>query len=103
MKLFLLIYGIDDFDGLESDITKFFKGVVLSPYIKVCISSRTHVPFEGALTWRPQLRLQDLTRQDIDKYIDDRLIHHEMRKVLAATQPEGCMPAGTKMGLKLVV
>lgn len=98
IKLFLLIDGLDEFDGLESDIAKLFKGVVLSPHVKVCVSSRTHVPFEDAFAGRPQLRLQDLTRQDINKYIDDRLVRDEMMEALAATQPTECHALVTEIG-----
>lgn len=90
MKLCLFIDGLDEYDGLEVEIAKVFKGVVLSSHVKVCVSSRPHVPFEDAFTGRPKLRLQDLTNSDIHHYIQDRLVHDEMMEALKAKEPVEC-------------
>jgi len=90
MKLCLFIDGLDEYDGLEVDIARLFKEIVLSPHVKVCISSRPHIPFEDAFSTRPRLRLQDLTHKDLDIYIEDRLVHDEMMVSLAAREPKQC-------------
>jgi hypothetical protein len=90
MKLCLFIDGLDEYDGLEVDIARLFKDVVLSPDVKVCVSSRPHVPFEDAFSTRPQLRLQDLTHRDLTRYVKDRLVHDEMMLALAEQEPRQC-------------
>lgn len=90
MKLCLFIDGLDEYEGLEVDIARLFTGVVLSPHLKVCASSRPHIPFEDAFATRAKLRLQDLTHSDIRQFIEDRLVRDEMMETLAAREPEQC-------------
>lgn len=90
MKLCLFIDGLDEYDGLEVDIARLFKGIALSSNVKVCVSSRPHVPFEDAFAMRPRLRLQGLTDKDLSRFIEDRLVHDEMMESLAAQEPEQC-------------
>ncbi|CAG8983348.1 hypothetical protein HYALB_00000515 [Hymenoscyphus albidus] len=90
IKLCLFIDGLDEYEGLEVEIAKVFKGVVLSQNVKVCVSSRPHVPFEDAFTEYPMLRLQDLTETDIHRYIQDRLVNDEMMRVLISKEPGEC-------------
>ncbi|CZR53594.1 related to small s protein [Phialocephala subalpina] len=90
VKLCLFIDGLDEYDGLEVDIAKLFKGVILSPCVKVCVSSRPHVPFEDAFADYPSLRLQTLTRPDIDQYIQDRLVYNELMEPLKIQEPKEC-------------
>lgn len=90
MKLCLFIDGLDEYDGLETDIAKLFKNVVLAPHVKVCASSRPHIPFEDAFATRPKLRVQDLTHGDIQLYIKGRLVEDEMMQKLAAKEPAQC-------------
>lgn len=90
MKLCLFIDGLDEYDGLEVDIARLFKDIVLSPHVKVCVSSRPHVPFEDAFSTRPRLRLQDLTHKDLSRYVEDRLVLDEMMVSLAAREPMQC-------------
>jgi len=84
MKLCLFI------DGLEVDIARLFKEIILSPHVIVCISSRPHIPFEDAFSTRPRLRLQDLTHKDLNIYVEDRLVHDEMMVSLAARELKQC-------------
>jgi hypothetical protein len=86
----LFIDGLDEYDGLEVDIAKVFKDVIMSPYVKVCVSSRPHVPFEDAFAGYPSLRLQTLTHFDIYQYIQDRLVYNELLAPLKIKEPEEC-------------
>ena len=90
MKLCLFIDGLDEYEGLEVDIAKVFKGIILSPSVKVCVSSRPHVPFEDAFAGYPTVRVQDLTDWDIQLYIQDRLVHDEGMQSLRLREPKAC-------------
>ncbi|KAK6595017.1 hypothetical protein H4I96_10748 [Botrytis cinerea] len=78
MKLCLFIDGLDEYHGLEVEIARLFKKIVFSPDVKVCISSRPHVPFEDAFSTCPQLRLQDFTHKDLNLYVKNCLTQDKM-------------------------
>ncbi|KAH6702908.1 hypothetical protein BKA61DRAFT_494586 [Leptodontidium sp. MPI-SDFR-AT-0119] len=90
MKLCLFIDGLDEYDGSDLDIAKLFGDVVVSTHVKVCTSSRPHVVFEDAFSKRPQLRLQDLTSNDIRRYVLDRLVGDPMMEQMACKEPARC-------------
>jgi hypothetical protein len=90
MKLCLFIDGLDEFDGLEKELAKVFKDVVLSPHVKVCVSSRPTVPLSDAFASWPHLRLHDLTNPDIRRFIEDRLAHDELMEDLKSKEPIEC-------------
>ncbi|KAG7294514.1 hypothetical protein NEMBOFW57_004589 [Staphylotrichum longicolle] len=83
-KFCLFIDGLDEFTGDYREAIAFIKNLTANPGLKVVVSSR-HIPecnagFDGC----PGLRLQDLTRRDIAKYVDDIIGEHKyMRKLLA--------------------
>lgn len=72
------IDGLDEYHGLEADIAQVFKDVSLSPHIKICLSSRPHVPFEDAFVNLPKLKLDSLTHGDIKLYVTERLENNSM-------------------------
>ena len=90
IKLSSFIDGLDEYDSLEVDIAKVFKDVILSPYVKLCVSSRPHVPFEDAFAGYPALTLRTLTHSDISRYIQDRLVYNELMEPLKIKEPEKC-------------
>lgn len=98
MKLCLFIDGLDEYDGRESDIANLFHDLVLSPQVKVCVSSRPHVPFEFAFKDRPKLRMEDLTRTDIQLYIEDQLVQDQMMQKLSIEEPIACTKLVQEIG-----
>lgn len=77
LRLALFVDGLDEFEGLDTEISSLFIAAANTANIKVCGSSRSHVAFEIAFATRPSLRLQDLTQNDIREYVEDRLNENE--------------------------
>ncbi|KAF5675413.1 heterokaryon incompatibility protein het-E-1 [Fusarium circinatum] len=67
-KLALFIDGLDEFDGDCSALISLVQECIASP-IKVCVSSRPWTEFENAFGEYPRLKMQDLTYDDITKYV----------------------------------
>jgi hypothetical protein len=74
-KLFLAIDGLDELDGDQQAMVEMIKSTVESSpgNIKVCVSSRPWPVFEQFYYKTPQLKLQDLTFNDIRQYASDSL------------------------------
>lgn len=77
IKICLFIDGLDEFEGDHVAIIEFFKSLGLGKNghaIKMCLSSRPWAVFENAFQHAvPNLRLQDLTHDDMYRYARDRL------------------------------
>ena len=65
--------GLDEYDGDIDLLKTWIFDLNTHRHVKVCVSSRPEEAFRRAFTGMPQLRLQDLTRGDIELYIHDRL------------------------------
>ncbi|KAL6713126.1 hypothetical protein ACLMJK_009247 [Lecanora helva] len=87
IKIFLYIDGVDEFDGDHSDISSFFMSLTTSPTFKVLLSSRPIAACADTFKTCPSLRLQDLTRYDIQKYVEDTLGRHERMDQLLSENP----------------
>ncbi|KAI1059710.1 hypothetical protein LB506_008883 [Fusarium annulatum] len=70
-KLALFIDGLDEFDGDCNALISLLQECLASP-IKVCISSRPWTEFENAFGNYPRLKMEDLTYDDIIKYVVSR-------------------------------
>ncbi|KAH7072170.1 hypothetical protein BKA63DRAFT_474270 [Paraphoma chrysanthemicola] len=70
-RLFMFIDGLDEFGGDHSHLVAFVQGL-LSPDVKVCVSSRPWPVFEDAFQHQPRLRLENLTYNDIKYYVTSR-------------------------------
>ncbi|KAF5620089.1 heterokaryon incompatibility protein het-E-1 [Fusarium sp. NRRL 52700] len=70
-KLAIFIDGLDEFDGDCNDLISLVQECIASP-IKVCISSRPWTEFENAFGGYPRLKMEDLTYDDITKYVVSR-------------------------------
>jgi hypothetical protein len=73
MKLCLFIDGLDEFDGNHGDLIELVKKLISTPSVKVCVASRPWIVFEDAMNNKPSLRLEELTYNDIKKYVTARL------------------------------
>ncbi|KAH7240861.1 uncharacterized protein BKA55DRAFT_542169 [Fusarium redolens] len=67
-KLALFIDGLDEFDGDCDALISLVQECIASP-IKVCVSSRPWTEFENAFGDYPRLKMEDLTYDDITKYV----------------------------------
>jgi hypothetical protein len=73
MRICLFVDGLDEFDGDHEGIIHFFKDLAEGPgksRIKMCLSSRPWDVFEKAFQYSvPNLKLQDLTFDDMSLYV----------------------------------
>ena len=70
-KFCFFIDGLDEYDGVHEDVIDIIMTLAVSPNIKFCLSSRPWNVFEDAFGGDvcPKIRLQDLTRKDIESFI----------------------------------
>ncbi|KAH7070067.1 hypothetical protein FB567DRAFT_507528 [Paraphoma chrysanthemicola] len=87
LRLAIFIDGIDEFEGDHRDITLFLCSMV-SSRIKLIVSSRPLNPCLSALADCPTLRLQDLTRRDMDLYVQGELAAHPLMLSQIRKHPE---------------
>lgn len=74
-NVYIFLDGIDEFDQGEDvqDLLDFIKCLSEFQNVKFCISSRPEAYLEEHLSQHSKLRLQDLTKQDIEICIQDKL------------------------------
>ncbi|OJK02963.1 hypothetical protein ASPACDRAFT_40278 [Aspergillus aculeatus ATCC 16872] len=75
-RILLLIDGLDEYEGtdeLRRDVIRSLTGLNGMASVKICLSSRPWNVFRDAFNSTPQLRLEDLTYQDISTYIKTEL------------------------------
>ncbi|KAL6717824.1 hypothetical protein ACLMJK_003909 [Lecanora helva] len=75
-KVFLLVDGLDEFDGTDEareDLLDLLVTLPSSDRVKLCLSSRPWNIFRDALGSFPQVKLENLTQNDIRSYIQQRL------------------------------
>ncbi|KAK3984481.1 hypothetical protein QBC44DRAFT_388299 [Cladorrhinum sp. PSN332] len=70
-KLALFIDGLDEFDGDHTHhaLVRLIKKISTHPGIKICVSSRPWNVFSDAFKKEPSLRLENLTRDDIQAFM----------------------------------
>ena len=69
--LCFFIDGLDEFDDDKDDLIDFVLNLVSNAGVKVCLSSRPDKEFQDAFGSSATLRLQDLTCEDIRRYVND--------------------------------
>ncbi|KAN0102137.1 hypothetical protein V8E51_012647 [Hyaloscypha variabilis] len=87
VKICLFIDGLDEYEGAGFDLVNLFDSTAISPNIKICASSRPEIVYQDAFANSPGLRLQDMTKSDIQLYIKDRLVSHKKMQDLIAKEP----------------
>jgi hypothetical protein len=85
--VFLLIDGLDEYQGDPAETVEILQSIV-SPKVKICLSSRPWQVFEDAFRETPKLRLQDVTFGDISRYVNEVLGKDKRMKDLCASDPE---------------
>ncbi|KAF4441063.1 Vegetative incompatibility protein HET-E-1 [Fusarium austroafricanum] len=86
-KLALFIDGLDEFDGDCNTLISLVQEFTLSP-IKICISSRPWTEFENAFGDYPRLKMEDLTYNDIIKYVVSKFEADSQFKRFQRMQPQ---------------
>ena len=71
-NLCFFIDGLDEFKGDQDELVDFFKDLVQDNDTKVCLSSRPYRAFDQAFGSSAKLRMQDLTCNDIRKFVTDK-------------------------------
>ncbi|KAH7165296.1 hypothetical protein EDB81DRAFT_641211, partial [Dactylonectria macrodidyma] len=67
-QLALFIDGLDEFEGRHETLIDFIRLLQARPGTKICVSSRPLIVFTDAFTRNPCLRVEDLTRADIETF-----------------------------------
>ena len=76
--------GTEKYTGTYTELLEPIKDLASSPSIKICVSSRPWNAFEKALGTVPEvIRLEDLTHNDIDKYVRSELDIDEQFQALS--------------------
>ncbi|KAF2856080.1 hypothetical protein T440DRAFT_438724 [Plenodomus tracheiphilus IPT5] len=71
-KFFMIIDGLDEFDGKPADIIELILELAQHSHVKLCVASRPWIEFSDAFEDRPNLLLERLTKQDIHRYVTGR-------------------------------
>jgi hypothetical protein len=89
-KLCLFVDGLDEYEGDFVEIAQFFTKLAdsASENIKICLSSRPLLVFEDAFSGMPSLKLQELTKDDIRNFVQDKLTSNHRWTFLANEKPE---------------
>jgi hypothetical protein len=91
LKVCLFIDGLDEFSGEHAQVIELFNTIAAAPSIKICISSRPWPVFMEAFASCPGLTLQDLTRNDIQEYVQTRLEESTGMKKLQDAEPRDAL------------
>jgi hypothetical protein len=79
-RICLFIDGIDEYDGDHADLTDLLVTASKSEVVKLVLSSRPIPVCVSAFSICDSLRLQDLTFQDISRFVTDRLSSHTLMR-----------------------
>ncbi|KAK3683436.1 hypothetical protein B0T22DRAFT_519367, partial [Podospora appendiculata] len=72
-RLALFVDGLDEYLGDQEGLVKFLKRLQQDYGLKLCVSSRPWNVFSDEFQFSPSLRMEDLTKPDIDIYIQGSL------------------------------
>jgi hypothetical protein len=87
LKLCIFVDGIDEYNGDHKDMSLFLRSLT-STHVKVVVSSRPITACVNAFQHCPTLRLQDLTRGDMEIYVRENLCTHQSMVALANQHPQ---------------
>lgn len=73
--------------GDYDDAVEYFSEIANYEFVKLCLSSRPWPVFREKLQDQPQLRLQDLTFEDIKHYVQDKLKSNSRMLSLERREP----------------
>ncbi|MCJ1382575.1 hypothetical protein MMC17_005688 [Xylographa soralifera] len=73
LKVFLLVDGLDEYEGDHNELSDLFSEATTSDSVKVLLSSRPIPSCVYAFSKCPKLRLQDLTYNDVEHYVREQI------------------------------
>lgn len=85
--LCFFIDGLDEFGGEQDELISFIQEAMQGTNVKFCLSSRPYRAFEKAFGSSAKLRLQDLTRKDIQSFVVDNLQSTEQASGITLQHP----------------
>ncbi|KAI4609850.1 uncharacterized protein J4E87_010967 [Alternaria ethzedia] len=88
LRICLFVDGLDEYAGYHGDLIRVFETLSSYDNVKLVLSSRPLMEFTDAFHNMPQLRLQDLTYQDMMKFVSDRLDHSRGLREMEELDPE---------------
>ena len=90
-KVLFLIDGLDEFEGTDEqreDLIDYLVGLSRYGNLKLCLSSRPWNIYREAFQHFPQLKLDDLTYNDIKTYVVSKLQSHRLFQYIGRQDPE---------------
>ncbi|KAK4454899.1 hypothetical protein QBC34DRAFT_103512 [Podospora aff. communis PSN243] len=87
LHICFLVDGIDEYTGDHNEICDLFLEVTKHARIKALLSSRPIPACVHRFENCPKLRLQDLTREDIELYVQDHLGEHSLMNRMEHAEP----------------
>jgi hypothetical protein len=89
-KFCFFVDGLDEYDGEGIDIIKTLQDLIVSPNMKICVSSRPWNAFEKAFgkNHNQKLLLQEYTKDDIRLYVTGTLEGNESFLKLSREDPQ---------------
>lgn len=90
-KLWILLDGLDEFEGKHATIKDLLASLQRLPNVKILVSSRPLPVFVSAFDHSPKMYLQDLTHMDIETYVKDSILPHPHMARLLRVEPEKAM------------
>jgi energy-coupling factor transporter ATP-binding protein EcfA2 len=88
-KLILFVDGLDEFDGDPHILIDLLNNLKSKFQFKLCVASRPWPEFETAFQRQPSLKLEDLTRSDVTKYVKAKL--QESKRFTSLQQTENTL------------
>ena len=76
LNICLFIDGLDEYEGDHTELCELFTQVAASPHLKIVLSSRPIPACIEAFSHCAKLRLQDLTYDDIQLFVESKLGSH---------------------------
>ncbi|KAI4620785.1 hypothetical protein J4E83_005146 [Alternaria metachromatica] len=88
LRICLFIDGLDEYSGDLRELVRIIKTLSSYDNVKLVLSSRPLMEFVDAFHNMPQLRLQDLTYQDMMNFVSDRLNQSRGLREMEELDPE---------------
>ncbi|KAF2118041.1 hypothetical protein BDV96DRAFT_407813 [Lophiotrema nucula] len=90
LRFLVFMDGLDEYDKNPSELTDFLLEVGKAGHesLKLCVASRPWPVFEESFSHCPRLRLEDLTRPDIQRYVEEALAQNSRWNELSTVHPD---------------
>ncbi|KAL1613149.1 hypothetical protein SLS60_001381 [Paraconiothyrium brasiliense] len=88
VKFFLVIDGLDEFNGDHRELVQLILDAAKRSNVKLCVASRPWVVFEDAFQSRPSLLLERLTHDDIHRYVTSKFEEDKSYARLRRREPD---------------